>query len=476
MSNQNVPGEIHRVEVPGWTDPALIRARLFGDADWQIWLDAGPNASTKGRPGRSYLGVGRSRVVTASASRDEVLERDLVSGLETAVSANIFDFLKHDLSRRQHRAPVVGSQSRFQLGWVGWLGYELASQTMGAVVADSDSGVPDACMIFLDRAVEFDHATGQVFALSIEPDELWCAEVSAAVVESIVASATERIGDTQVPSLVKSQWRFNRSEYEALIDVCLDQIRQGNAYQLCLTNRLELEFESSLDPFSIYSRLREANPAHHGGLIVADGVSLLSASPEVFLNITPDGLIRTKPIKGTRPRGSDAKRDEELSRELRADDKERAENLMIVDLMRNDLGRVAELGSVHVENLLEVESYATVHQLVSTVTAQLAQGKSSIDVLTAAFPAGSMTGAPKISAVRILNELEVGPRGIYSGVFGYFSLDGSSDLAMVIRSAVIADNRVFCGTGGGITSGSNATAEWHETLLKAEALVNILTP
>jgi anthranilate/para-aminobenzoate synthase component I len=209
-------------------------------------------------------------------------------------------------------------------------------------------------------------------------------------------------------------------------------------------------------------------------MIVSDGVSLLSASPEVFLTVDVDGLITTKPIKGTRPRGTNAASDAALSRQLAESDKERAENLMIVDLMRNDIGRISEVGSVAVEKLLDVESYASVHQLVSTITGKLLPKLTAVDALEACFPAGSMTGAPKLAAMRILNALERGPRGIYSGAFGYVSLNGSCDLAMVIRSIVLQGSDATIGTGGGITSGSIASDEWDETVLKAEHLLRAL--
>ncbi|MEJ1231461.1 MAG: chorismate-binding protein [Galbitalea sp.] len=192
------------------------------------------------------------------------------------------------------------------------------------------------------------------------------------------------------------------------------------------------------DPVATYLALRESSPSHHGALLRIGEVSLLSSSPERFLSVTPDGVIESRPIKGTRPRGATAPADAVLAAELGASEKERAENLMIVDLMRNDLGRVSEIGTVEVPSLLRVESYAQVHQLVSTVRGTLAAGLVGMDAVVACFPAGSMTGAPKSSATRILDSLERGPRGIYAGAFGYFGLDGRIDLAMVIRSIVVS--------------------------------------
>jgi anthranilate synthase component 1 len=268
------------------------------------------------------------------------------------------------------------------------------------------------------------------------------------------------------------RWRHGADDYERLVRACQESIRRGDAYQLCLTNEVTADVHP--DPLTAYFTLRAANPTHHGGYLRIGHVALLSASPERFLRIDAHGGVETKPIKGTRARGTNAADDERLRLELLASDKERAENLMIVDLMRNDLARVAQLGSVEVTSLLAVESYASVHQLVSTITAQLAPEADSLDAVAALFPAGSMTGAPKISAMRILNRLEGGPRGIYAGVFGYFSLDGALDLAMVIRSIVLTSDGASIGTGGGITALSVPADEVEETRIKAAPLLDAL--
>ena len=454
---------------------------MFGDADWQVWLDAGPNAGSNAQPGRSYLGAGRTRVVTASAERGTVTERILSNGLERTIETTIFEFLRSDLETHVDVSTtdeVQDSAAHFRLGWVGWFGYELGSQTIGAPTSHasisdegtSDEQIPDACLIFLDRVIEFDHATHTVYVLSLHGDPGWADEVAQVVGQSEPKHEESSVG--LEPTSVTT--RHSRTAYERLIDACLDEIRSGNAYQLCLTNRIDVTFAEAPDPVALYERLRMANPTHHGGLIMAGGVSLLSSSPEVFLRATPNGHVTTKPIKGTRPRDDNESTDAQLADELRSNEKERAENLMIVDLMRNDLGRIAQVGTVAVEKLLDVESYSNVHQLVSTVGADLASGLTAVDAIEACFPAGSMTGAPKLSAMSILNRLEAGPRGIYSGAFGYLSLDGACDLAMVIRSIVLHGTHASIGTGGGITSGSVPSAEWEETLVKAHPLLGVL--
>ena len=280
------------------------------------------------------------------------------------------------------------------------------------------------------------------------------------------ANRVEAIDSSLVQSL------HSDSQYLALIEKAKEAIARGDAYQLCLTNQLTIETE--VDPFAVYLRLRETNPAPYLSYLKLGSTSVVSSSPEQFLRVSYSGVVSSKPIKGTRPRSPDAELDKQLAEELRSNEKERAENLMIVDLMRNDLGQVSDPSDVVVAKLFEVESYATVHQLVSTVTAVLKPGLDVFDAVKAAFPAGSMTGAPKQSAMSILSELEGAPRGIYSGCFGYVSLTGAADLAMTIRTIVFEDGLASIGIGGGITIDSDPEAELMETKLKARALLGAL--
>jgi anthranilate/para-aminobenzoate synthase component I len=268
-------------------------------------------------------------------------------------------------------------------------------------------------------------------------------------------------------------WHDTPARYLAHIDACRDAIREGEAYQLCLTT--EARIRGRFDALAVFDAVRASSATHHGGLVRIGDTALVSASPERFLEVTSDGLVRTSPIKGTRPRDARPDEDARLRGELVASEKERAENLMIVDLMRNDLSRVCELGSVAVTRLLEVESYAHVHQLVSTVEGRLRPDAGVVDAIAACFPAGSMTGAPKLRAIEVLDALEQRPRGPYAGAFGYLAADGSADLAMTIRTVVIDPDGASVGTGGGITSGSVASAELAEARLKAAALLAALS-
>jgi para-aminobenzoate synthetase len=199
---------------------------------------------------------------------------------------------------------------------------------------------------------------------------------------------------------------------------------------------------------------------------------VLSTSPERFLHISADGTADSRPIKGTRPRGATPAQDADLAEDLRTQEKDRAENLMIVDLVRNDLGRCAEIGSVEAD-LFQVETYATVHQLTSRIRARLSAGLSSVDWVRAAFPPGSMTGAPKIRTMQLIDKLEAGPRGIYSGAIGYFSLTGAADLSVVIRTAVVTPGRIRYGVGGAVIALSDPMAEFKETAVKARPLLDL---
>jgi anthranilate/para-aminobenzoate synthase component I len=274
------------------------------------------------------------------------------------------------------------------------------------------------------------------------------------------------------PRPTTTRWADSPSEYRGKIAACLEAIHAGDAFQLCLTT--EIEIAGSFDVSDLYRRVRRASPSHHGALLRIGGVSIVSASPERFLEIDPAGRITTRPIKGTRPRAADSAEDEESREELRHSAKEQAENLMIVDLMRNDLSRVCEVGTVGVPGLFEIESYAQVHQLVSTVTGRLAARTTVTDVLRACFPAGSMTGAPKRRAISLLQSMETRARGVYAGAFGYFGFDGSVDLAMTIRTIVVDAEGATVGAGGGITALSDPDAEVEEVAVKAAPLLRAL--
>jgi para-aminobenzoate synthetase len=266
--------------------------------------------------------------------------------------------------------------------------------------------------------------------------------------------------------------RSSPAEYARLVRECLSEIRQGETYEVCLTNTITTRRPP--DPWETYRDLRRRNPAPYGALLRFPDVQVLSASPERFLRIDRDGRVEAKPIKGTRPRGQTREEDEALAAELRCSEKDRAENLMIVDLLRNDLGKVSETGSVHVPVIFDVEAYATVHQLVTTVRSRLRAGVSPVACVRAAFPGGSMTGAPKRRTMQIIDRLEGASRGVYSGALGYFALSGAVDLSIVIRTIVVAGESARVGAGGAVVALSDPDDEVAEMQLKARASLDAL--
>ncbi|HET8779821.1 MAG TPA: anthranilate synthase component I family protein [Agromyces sp.] len=475
-----MPRRIRSRTLAAWRDPALVFRTLFADASHVVWLDGGADAAS----GISVLAAAHatSVFVTADATRGTVTSSTPagIDRRDEMHEASVFDVLEQALRAEGIDEAVVAGP----LGWFGWFGYEL-----GALLNDvpaEPSETPDAAFLYVDRAIVFDHAARSVRIvwLASEPGgtgESWALDVESAL-DALDATPPDATPADATPAAapplarpapaVEPRWRHDPTRYAELIAECQAAIVRGDAYQLCLTNRVDVDVHPA--PAAAYLALRASSPSHHGGYLRFGDIALLSASPELFLHVSADGLVSTKPMKGTRPRGASAALDAALRRELIESDKERAENLMIVDLMRNDLGRIAELGTVSVPSLLEVEEYAHVHQLVSTVQARLRHPLTALDVVQAAFPAGSMTGAPKRSAMTILHALEGGPRGVYSGTFGYLAVDGSADLAMVIRSIVITPSGASIGTGGGITALSVADEEIEETRVKARALLAVL--
>jgi para-aminobenzoate synthetase component I len=403
---------------PGaWRDPEDVFRSAAARHPHVFWLDAGPDATT----GWSWIGWGTPR------AEDDVRPARVVGAPEEGVG-------------------------RFRGGWVGWSGYDAAARRAGAPTSAGDGLTADALWLEVDGMVAFDHAAQRIQAFG-------------------PASGLLRADAPSVPAPSplprrSARGRHTPARYAELVEECRDAIREGDAYQLCLTTRFSIDGDT--DAVGSYLALRHATPAHHGGFIRSGGVALLSASPEKFLEVVGD-VVRTNPIKGTRPRGSDAVSDAALATELRSSPKERAENVMIVDLMRNDLARVCVPATVAVDRLLEVESYPAVHQLVSTVSGRLPAGATVGALLDAAFPAGSMTGAPKLSAMTILQRLEGAPRGVFAGCFGWIGAEGGLDLAMIIRSIVVHPGGAYVGAGGGITWGSVPAEEVAEVGIKARA-------
>ncbi|AYF96885.1 anthranilate synthase component I family protein [Protaetiibacter intestinalis] len=434
----------------GGFDARALFAALHPSGD-AFWLDSGPG-------GRAFLGTGERVALPAGG----VLPR-----------------LRAELAA----LAVEGELGRVPLGLVGWLGYELRGETTGMPVR-ARGPHPDAAFLRVDRLVAVaGDGTAELLALGTAWEgglAAWRDEVLAQLAApscglssppqgapSRWLSSPPQEGVSKPPAAPPPTWHDTSERYLANVRACQHAIHEGEAYQLCLTS--EVRVPGAFDALAVFDALRATSATHHGALLRIGGTALVSASPERFLEAGPDGLVRTSPIKGTRPRDPRPDEDARLRGELVASDKERAENLMIVDLMRNDLSRVCALGTVAVTSLLEVESYPHVHQLVSSIEGRLLPGLGAVDAVAACFPAGSMTGAPKLRAIELLDALEDRPRGPYAGAFGYLAADGAADLAMTIRTIVIDAAGATVGTGGGITALSDPAAELAEARLKSAA-------
>ncbi len=450
-------------------DDEVVFARLFGDRDVSFWLDSSRQDHGIGR--YSVMGCADgplARTVVADTQRGIVTVQGSDGG--DVIQSEFLDWLDRDLRGLDVDVPSLPFD--FALGWVGYLGYELKSECGGDRVHTSPQ--PDAMMLFADRAVVFDHGswTTYLLALSGDDDEAarsWLRD-TAEVLTSLVGQLPAPAED--LPALPDVHIRHDREQYLKLIDACNEAIVAGETYEVCLTNMIEAR--GTVDPWRSYRALRAVNPTPFGALLRCGWFSVLSTSPERFLRVGRDAVVESKPIKGTRPRGKTTQADELLRHDLVASEKDRSENLMIVDLVRNDLGRTAEIGTVRVPKLFDVETYATVHQLVSTVQSTLRSDTSAVACVRAAFPGGSMTGAPKIRTMKIIDSLEAGPRGVYSGAIGYFSLSGAADLSIVIRTTVVEPERVTYGVGGAIVALSDPAEEFEETAVKAAPLLRLL--
>ncbi len=404
-----------------------------------FWLDGGGAREWSGR--RSMIGwldeddvsltydAARREVTRHGGGRAEVVGDDVFAALEAEIDAGTPD---------DH--------------WFGYLGYACRPDLPAA----TGGGLPDAVWMRAPHVRLFDHAVYAQATIGHEPH------------------VSGPVGRGLVPN--RKQIHSPPATYAAGFDAVQEHLHAGNSYEVNLTYRLVTD--SDLDPASAYLRLRDLNPAPYAGFLQHDlpghRAWLLSSSPERYALVTADRVLETKPIKGTTPRGATPDEDEVLRKRLADEPKFRAENLMIVDLLRNDLSMVCDPGTVEVPVLMEVESYETVHQLVSTVRGRLSDGVTTVGALRSLFPAGSMTGAPKLRTMQIIDQVEDTPRGPYSGAFGWISADGRADLGVVIRSLMTSgDGRYLLGTGGGITVHSDVDEEYAESRWKADRLLRV---
>ena len=458
-------------KLPWSSSPARIYEALFLAAPYAFWLDSSRHEAGQAR--FSFLGAGDGPESYRLQGAAQGVTTLYCAGKEPEhLAEDIFTILE------QHLASTTAQEEEslpfeFRGGFVGYFGYELMALTER--VHGHASVVADAEFLFVDRFLAIDHAAGDVYLVALHHGNEAGVKAWFDSVEDVIRtlSPLDRVCE-HVPPLLASRdvepfLLHDKASYLRQIAVAKQKIIEGESYEVCLTNRVRVPLASPTrhEIFNAYLALRQINPAPYACLLHFGQVSILSSSPERFLKIGSDGVVETKPIKGTTRRSADKVEDESNRQQLLNDQKFFSENLMIVDLLRNDLTRSCVPGSVHVPSLMHVESYATVHQLVSTIRGTLSQ--SPVCCIVNCFPGGSMTGAPKKRTLEIIDSLEEAPRGIYSGVIGYLSVNGAVDLNIVIRTVVIQGNVAEIGVGGAIIHLSDPEEEYHEMLLKALA-------
>ncbi|XP_057809332.1 aminodeoxychorismate synthase, chloroplastic [Salvia miltiorrhiza] len=461
----------HRAENTFWLDSSsteMNRARFsfMGGKGGSLWKQVTFRLSNKSGGDTSFTHGGYMSVEDREGSITN-----------TYLQKGFFDFLDQELkSICYDAADFDGLPFDFYGGYIGYIGYDLKVEC-GASLSRHKSSTPDACLFFTDNLVVIDHHCDDVYVMSLHDEGTgttsWMDEVEQKVLHmkphrrptKPISVASAGFSPTQGFSAEKS-----RQQYITDVEKCQKFIRDGDSYELCLTTQMRRSV-GELHSLTLYLEMREKNPAPYAAWLSfpKEKLCICCSSPERFLRLDRDGVVEAKPIKGTVARGASPEVDELLKQQLQYSEKDQAENLMIVDLLRNDLGRVCEPGSVHVPHLMEVESYATVHTMVSTIRGQKQPDASAVDCVRAAFPGGSMTGAPKLRSMEILDSLETSSRGVYSGCIGYFSYNQTFDLNIVIRSVVIHEGEASIGAGGAITALSNPSDEYEEMVLKTRA-------
>ncbi len=464
--------EVERLDRLADAEAAFVH--LYGDAEHAFWLDS----SSAGRDPRarfSFMGAAGgplSAVVTYDVRERRV--RVARGGAVETLAESIFDHLGRELRALRRAGEDAGLPFALHGGFVGYLGYECKADCGGADAHPAP--LPDAAFVLADRLIAFDHVERATYALALaEPG-------GGAEARAWVRATAERLralpplAPPDEPEGPPPHAALRRSPERHLDDVarCQRELAAGETYEICLTNAVDVDARP--DPLPLYRRLRRANPAPFSAYLRFGETAILSSSPERFLAVGRDRRVEARPIKGTAPRGATAADDARLAEALRTSEKNRAENLMITDLLRNDLGSVCEVGTVHVPELMTVETYETVHQLVSAVRGLLREDVAAPECVRACFPPGSMTGAPKERTMELLDAIEGAARGVYSGAIGWFGVGGACDLSVAIRTLVLERDRTTLGAGGAIVTQSDAGEELAEALLKARAPLRALHP
>ncbi|WP_425060574.1 Aminodeoxychorismate synthase component 1 [Sporomusa carbonis] len=449
--------------------PADVFA-LFAEQPYSVFLDSGMDSNGMGR----YSFIARDPFLVFSSKEQTIHIKDK-NGNRT-FDGNPFTELKRLLNI--YKTQKVPGLPPLTGGVIGYFSYDMG-YLLEAIpgLSQDDLGNPDSFFGFYDTVLIFDHYTGKTYIAANgfpEQDEAVRLKRAENRIEELTAlvSQAKRLPEPQAQTPEgEYNCRFTKQEHCSIVQKGIDYIAAGDIFQVNLTQRFDAKV--TVPPYELYRYLRHINPAPFASYLNFGEVIVASASPERYLLVT-DRMVETRPIKGTRPRGKDPESDRKLREELLASDKDRAELVMIIDLERNDLGRVCEFGSVRVPDLIRLEEYATVFHLVSTVVGKLSDGKDVIDLVMASFPGGSITGAPKVRAMEIIDELEPVRRSIYTGSIGYIDFNGDADLNIVIRTFIIKGDRAYYQMGGGIVADSVPELEYQESLDKARALMRAL--
>jgi anthranilate synthase component I len=423
----------------------------------------------------SFLGTEPARVFRVRGATVQVETPGEATRTET--SDDPLGVLRRLLA--DYRPVAVPGLPRFAGGAVGQIGYDLVRtfERLPATATD-DLDVPDACLLFARDVLVFDNVAQKIKVVSnvqldgdAAPEDAW--DTAVARIDALVARLAAPPVEPVAPSVVPGDVRGNvtQAEYEAMVERAKEYIGAGDVIQVVLAQRFELPLAAA--PFNVYRCLRTVNPSPYMFYLSLGDHTVAGASPEVMVRVE-DGEVTVRPIAGTRPRGTTERDDAALAAELCADPKEQAEHVMLLDLGRNDVGRVAGVGTVEVTERLVVERYSHVMHLVSNVRGKLASGRDCFDAFRAGFPAGTLTGAPKIRAMEIIEELEPVRRGVYGGAVGYFGFNGAMDTAITIRSVLMHGGRAYVQAGAGIVADSRPEAEHRECVNKARAMIQAI--
>ncbi len=421
----------------------------------------------------SIIGLSAKEILKV-VDQEVIIERDGVVIEEFSCDDPLTEVERY---QRRFRVPQIDGLPKFTGGLVGYFGYDTIRYIephLGLSHKPDPLGSPDILLMVSDEIIIFDNLSGRLHVIvHVNPQLKNAYEQALGRVDELVQRLAEVVRppavDAAAPAATEESFEagFERQEFEQAVEKCRQYIYNGDIFQVVLSQRLSIPYTAS--PLNLYRALRTVNPSPYMYFLDLDGLYIVGSSPEILVRLE-DGQVTVRPIAGTRPRGQNEAEDQQLEQELMSDPKELAEHLMLVDLGRNDVGRVAATGTVRLTEKMIIERYSHVMHIVSNVTGQLEPGRNAIDVLRASFPAGTVSGAPKVRAMEIIDELEPVKRGIYSGAVGYIGWNGNMDTAIAIRTAVIQDHVLHIQAGAGIVADSVPANEWKETLSKGKVV------